>query len=118
MKLNHLNLTVTDAKEAGLFLEKYFGLETRDGMKMSSKFTVLFDESDMVLTLIQSPEGEVVSYPSSFHIGFIQSSPEKVDEINQRLLEDGFEVDPPARLHGAWTFYFTAPGGYTIEVLG
>jgi lactoylglutathione lyase len=29
----------------------------------------------------------------------------------------GFDVDSPSRPHGSWTFYFTAPGGFTIEVL-
>ena len=58
-----------------------------------------------------------MKYPSSFHIGFIQPSQERVNEINQRLKYDGFKVDAPAHLHGSWTFYFTAPGGFTIEVL-
>jgi lactoylglutathione lyase len=34
------------------------------------------------------------------------------------LKEDGYEVPPPAPSHGSWTFYFTALGGFTIEVLG
>jgi lactoylglutathione lyase len=59
-----------------------------------------------------------VTYPPSFHIGFIQATEREVDAINRRLRKDGFEVAPPARLHGAWTFYFTAPGGFVIEVLG
>ena len=46
----------------------------------------------------------------------MQESEEKVDEINRRLKDDGFDVKSPARLHGAWTFYFQAPGGFTIEV--
>jgi hypothetical protein len=41
---------------------------------------------------------------------------ERVDEINRRLKEDGFEVDPPARIHGSWAFYFRAPGGFVIKV--
>jgi catechol 2,3-dioxygenase-like lactoylglutathione lyase family enzyme len=71
------------------------------------------------------PEGQAkaeglkrVRYPSSFHIGFIQPSPARVDEINKRLRDDGFNVDAPAHLHGSWTFYFQAPGGFTVEVLG
>ena len=42
---------------------------------------------------------------------------ERVNEINRRLRDDGFPVDAPAHLHGSWTFYFTAPGGFTVEVL-
>jgi Glyoxalase/Bleomycin resistance protein/Dioxygenase superfamily len=50
-------------------------------------------------------------------IGFIQESEARVNVIHQRLRDDGFEVAPPPKLHGSWTFYFRAPGGFTIEVL-
>jgi lactoylglutathione lyase len=63
--------------------------------------------------------GEVeVKYPASFHIGFIQESKDRVNEINKRLKDDGYDVPPPSIQHGSWTFYFQAPGGFTIEVLG
>ncbi|MBC8171099.1 MAG: VOC family protein, partial [Anaerolineae bacterium] len=45
-----------------------------------------------------------------------QESEEQVNAINQRLRDDGFQVAMPQR-HHAWTFYFEAPGGFTIEVL-
>jgi catechol 2,3-dioxygenase-like lactoylglutathione lyase family enzyme len=54
--------------------------------------------------------------PRTFHIGFRQESEERVNEINQRLRDDGFDVEPPQRQH-AWTFYVQAPGGFTVEVL-
>ena len=57
-----------------------------------------------------------VSYPGTFHIGFVQESDERVNEIYQRLKDDGFEMKPPQRSH-AWTFYVQAPGGITVEVL-
>jgi lactoylglutathione lyase len=114
MKLNHLNLTVTDAIEAREFLEKYFGLLGTEGGNRG--FQVLLDDNNLVLTLIKGRADEV-KYPPTFHVGFIQPSEGHVDEINQRLRADGFEVDAPARLHGSWTFYFRAPGGFTIEVL-
>ena len=51
-----------------------------------------------------------MKYPVTFHIGFIQESEQRVDEINGRLKEDGVDV-PPSRQHGSWTFYFLAPEG-------
>ncbi|GAA5531217.1 hypothetical protein [Herpetosiphon gulosus] len=39
-----------------------------------------------------------------------------VNAINQRL-RDGFVVELPHKAHGSWTFYFTARGGFVIEVL-
>lgn len=117
MQLNHLNLTVTDVIATRQFLEKYFGLLPQEE-KPNPGFDILRDDRGMVLTLIRFPKGKEIEYPSTFHIGFIQESEEKVNEINRQLKEDGYEVDPPARLHGSWTFYFRCPGGFTIEVLG
>jgi lactoylglutathione lyase len=126
MTINHLNLTVSDPTETSQFLAKYFGLERRGG---NAGMQMLYDDQHMVLTLIKGrpddrdqsaaaagkPAG--VRYPSSFHIGFIVESRDRVNQINQQLRADGIEADAPAHLHGAWTFYFTAPGGFTIEVM-
>ncbi|KGA97138.1 glyoxalase [Alkalihalobacillus alcalophilus ATCC 27647 = CGMCC 1.3604] len=111
MKLNHLNLTVTNVETAREFLETYFGM-TCEGTR-GNGFAAMFDEDGFVLTLMK---GKSVEYPQTFHIGFPQESKEKVDEIYQRLKEDGFEMDPPIEAHG-YTFYVQAPGGFTVEVL-
>lgn len=73
----------------------------------------------MVLTLTGMTVGreDEVRYPATFHIGFGQPSEEHVNEINRRLKEDGFDVPPPSKQHGSWTFYFRAPGGFLIEFL-
>jgi catechol-2,3-dioxygenase len=125
MKLNHLNLTVTNVGAARQFLEKYFGLQgtvdpyigkSLEGDNENRNFAVLYDDAGLVLTLMKSYKGGAVEYPSTFHIGFIQPSEEHVNELNRRLKEDGFAVAPPERSH-AWTFYVQAPGGFTVEVL-
>lgn len=113
MKLNHLNLTVSDVPGTRKLLEKYFGFRGRE-KGGSDKFDIVFDDEGLVLTLMKGAE---ISYPNSFHIGFVQESEEQVNAINQRLKEDGFDVKPPRRFHGSWTFYFRAPGGFLIEVL-
>ncbi|MTW88344.1 VOC family protein [Virgibacillus dakarensis] len=111
MKLNHLNLTVNDVGVSKGFLETYFGL-TCVGSGWSG-FAAMFDDEGFVLTLMK---GKNVQYPQTFHIGFPQENKEKVDEINMRLKNDGYDVDPPMESHG-YTFYVKAPGGFTIEVL-
>ena len=47
--------------------------------------------------------------PSRPLIAYYQASEKRVNEIDQRLRDDGFDVTPPARC--------TARGGFTIEVL-
>lgn len=111
MKLNHLNLTVTDVMAARDFLQKYFGL--RAVGERGESFAALFDDDGLVLTLMK---GESVAYPKTFHIGFGQESEAKVNEMYQRLQEDGFDVTPPQRAH-AWTFYVNAPGGFRVEIM-
>ncbi|MFS0725731.1 VOC family protein [Paenibacillus sp. 1P07SE] len=111
MKINHLNLTGTDVHAASAFLQTYFGL--KPGGSRGNGFAALFDDDGMVLTLMK---GSSVQYPGTFHIGFIQESETRVNELNERLKADGYDVEPPQRSHG-WTFYVTAPGGFTVEVL-
>jgi catechol 2,3-dioxygenase-like lactoylglutathione lyase family enzyme len=125
MTLNHLNLTVVDPLETSAFLAKYFNLRPGGG---NAGMQMLNDDHGMVLTLIKARHEDLaasggtppaaVKYPSSFHVGFIQPSRDSVNDINARLRADGFDVEPPSMQHGAWTFYFTAPGGFTIEVMG
>ena len=116
MKLNHLNLTVSNVPETHRFLEKYFGLKSYPGTEPREAVSFMSDDNGIVLALFRA-KGDEVKYPAGFHIGFIQETAERVDEINQRLRDDGYEVPKPSRLHGSWTFYFNAPGGFMVEVL-
>ncbi|MFD1413063.1 VOC family protein [Oceanobacillus jeddahense] len=111
MQLKHLNLTVNDVEASREFLEKY--VEMTCVNSRGNGFAAMFDDNQFVLTLMK---GKDVQYPKTFHIGFPQESREKVNQINQQLKEDGFEVDPPIESHG-YTFYVKAPGGFTVEIL-
>jgi catechol 2,3-dioxygenase-like lactoylglutathione lyase family enzyme len=116
VKLNQLHLTVDDVPAARRFLERHFGLQPAgEGHR---NFDMLTDDDGLVLTLIGVGRSNTVTYPKTFHIGFIQSSDAQVDEIYQRLREDGFEVEAPNQQHGAWAFSFEAPGGFRIVVRG
>jgi lactoylglutathione lyase len=115
MRLNHVNLTVPDVRATREFFETYFGLRCvaergRDAL------AVLIDESGCVLTLNNFEKTAQVEYPGAFHIGFMQESRDRVDEIYQQLKSGGFDMDPPKEFHGAWTFYLRAPGNFLVEV--
>ena len=117
MKLNHLNLTVSNVLETHRFLQKHFGLKDFGQLKASEAMGFLSDDNGMVLALFRGGKGDEVKYPAGFHIGFIQQTEEEVNQINQNLRDDGYDVPQPKRQHNSWTFYFTAPGGFMIEVL-
>lgn len=117
MKLNHLNLPVTDPIESQAFLVKYFGFSPSGNP--NNRISFVTDKNGLVLSLTHPDLGGEtgVKYPANFHIGFIQSDETAVNELHRRLKEDGYPVPDPSRQHGAWTFYFEAPGGIIIEVL-
>ncbi|WP_282942626.1 VOC family protein [Paenibacillus sp. RC67] len=110
MKNNHLNLTVTDVVEAKHFLETYFGLKCYTSA--GKAFAAMLDDDGFLLNLMH---GKDVNYPETFHVGFPQENKEKIDELNQRLKDDGFQVETPAIVHGSYTFYLQTPGGFTLE---
>jgi lactoylglutathione lyase len=118
MNLNHLNLTVTSPAETARFLVKYFGMRyLGEAPADNASMAFLTDENGIILSMIRGKRGVEIVYPASFHVGFAQPNEESVNEINRRLRDDGYDVPAPDRMHGSWTFYFTAPGGFTIEVL-
>jgi catechol 2,3-dioxygenase-like lactoylglutathione lyase family enzyme len=114
MKLNHVNLTVTDVAAAAEFLERYFAMRGIPTDHERENFRALFDDDGLVLTLMKT--GKPVKYPATFHIGFGQPDEEAVNAMYSRLKADGYDVAPPQRSH-AWTFYVNAPGGFTVEVM-
>lgn len=113
MRLNHVNLTVTDVLAAAAFLENYFGLENGGG---NAGMAFLSDDAGMVVTLMKAGRNASAAYPETFHIGFFIDSEETVDRVNARLRADGFDVAPPERNNHAYGFYVTAPGGFTVEL--
>ena len=116
MKLNHINLTVTDVQAASKFLVKYFGMRSMGGNKGMGFLTDEKDGWGFVLTLMKASEGTQSKYPGTFHIGFFIESRETVDDLNQRLKQDGFDVPPPEDTGHSYGFYVSAPGGFTVEV--
>ena len=111
MKLNHLNLTVSDAAASASFLTTYFGMRVMDDH--NKNFIFLTDDNGIVLSLMK---GKDAVYPANFHVGFIQADRFAVDAIHARLVADGFAPGTPAEQHG-YTFYIQAPGGFMVECL-
>lgn len=116
MKLNHINLTVTDVQAASNFLVKYFGMRSMGGNAGMGFLTDDDHEWGFVLTLMKTNDRTQGKYPGTFHIGFFIDSEETVDKIYHRLKEDGFDVPAPERNEHAYGFYVKAPGGFTIEL--
>ena len=116
MKLNHLNLTVSDVRQASDFLVKYFGMRSMGGNKGMGFLTDEAEGWGFVLTLMKATQGTQAKYPGTFHIGFFIGGKETVDEIYRHLKADGFDVSAPEDTGHSYGFYVKAPGGFTVEV--
>jgi lactoylglutathione lyase len=115
MQLNHINLPVPDVLATAGYLKEFFGLKDL-GPKPSRTMALLRDDHGMVLNVSNFSHTDRVEYPGTFHIGFTRESKEEVDAIYRRLAGAGLAKSPPRHFHGSWTFYVTAPGGFTVEV--
>jgi catechol 2,3-dioxygenase-like lactoylglutathione lyase family enzyme len=115
MRLNHLNLTVPDVSQTRDFFQTYLGFQSVFERGRGA-LVVMVDGSGFVLTLNNFEKATSVEYPGAFHIGFRLDTREQVDAFYERLKGDGFDAEPPKEFHGAWTFYFRAPGGFLVEI--
>jgi hypothetical protein len=114
MKLNHLNLVVTDVAAASHLFETYFGFNCIE-RKGDNAIVVLKGKDNFTLVLMTGKIGETI-YPQAFHIGFMQDSEKAVIEISEKLKSGNFVADQePKKIRDSFGFYFTF-GNLMIEV--
>ena len=117
-RLNHANFPSGDVGADRAMFETYFGLQAV--VRRGDAFALLRDADDFRLVINNIPKrtGDF-TYPADddvHHIGFRLDTREQVDVVQAHLEADGWPVQKPYDLHGAWTFYLKAAGGYTVEV--
>lgn len=112
MKLNHIDLPVTDLTGAADYFQRGFGFERVHAPVES--MAILRGEDGFALILQQVEKAE---YPKAFHIGFLQASDDAVHAAYQRLADAGLPLPAaPATSYGCLAFWCHAPGGILIEV--
>lgn len=112
MKLNHINLSVTDVPATVAMFETYFGLTPAPGPR-NEHMAFLNDDNGALIAVFRAKDA---TYPKMFHIGFIQENVDAVHAMHARLTAGGFNPQTPREEHGRVTFYFDAPGGFVVEV--
>jgi lactoylglutathione lyase len=116
MRLNHIDIAVNDVSAARAFLETYFDLHSI--AERGHSLAIMRDDAGVIVALSNFGHAKEVTYPKGFHVGFFQNTKERVDEIFERLQADGYAPMQPKNMHGAWTFYLTAPGGFLVSASG
>lgn len=108
MKLNHLNLTVTNVADAITFFETYFSFKCID-IKGDNLIAVLTGKDGFELVLMSETmnKKDNTIYPDAFHIGFKLDSADMVMETYQKLKNGGISVErEPQKIRDSFGFYF------------
>lgn len=116
MRLNHLNLTVTDVPAAATFFSTYFGMHDMGGNAGMAFLSDLPEYRGMILSLMKAKSATFRGYPETFHVGFFIEDRAAVDALATRLRNDGYEFEGPAHTGHSYGFYVNAPGGVVVEV--
>jgi catechol 2,3-dioxygenase-like lactoylglutathione lyase family enzyme len=105
MKLNHINLVVSNVENAVQFFEKYFDFKCTE-IKGNHIAAILKGPEDFTLVILKNKEGRTI-YPDSFHIGFMLDSVEQVMDVYHKLKSGGVVVDQePKKIRDSFGFYF------------
>ena len=115
MRLNHIDLPVPDIAATRNFFETWLGF-THERTLGQNGLAILRDESGLVLVLSRLQRHGAQTFPATFHIGFHLESEDAVQALYEKLHDGGMAHDAPARQHGAFAFYITAPGEILVEV--
>ena len=99
MRIEHIAMYVSELEKAKEFFVKYFGAVSNNGYhnaKTEFRSYFLSFEDGARLEIMNKPEvtGKIaeMQHLGYVHVAFSAGSREKVDEITERLKEDGYEV--------------------------
>lgn len=112
MKLNHLDLQVSDVQRSVEFFERGFGLQLTSS-RSSPAIAILTDGQGFVLVLQRCAAPR---YPEGFHLGFLVDDVETVTGFHARAREAGLVVSDLIHNGRGTLVYCQAPDGYTVEV--
>lgn len=105
MKLNHINLVVSNVAAATHLFETYFNFKCTD-KKGDNIITILKGADNFTLVIMTNKDGKI-TYPGAFHIGFMLEDAEAVTGIFEKLKTGGVNVEQePGKIRDSFGFYF------------
>jgi catechol 2,3-dioxygenase-like lactoylglutathione lyase family enzyme len=114
VKLNHLDLQVTDVARTVEFFEEAFGLHL-DSNRQSSTIAFLSDGDGFVLVL-QLMKSPPESYPVGFHFGFLVDDVDSVHRFHAKARALGLETSDIIENGRGTQVYCSGPDGLIAEV--
>lgn len=117
MKLNHLDLQVSDVNAARTFFETHFGL--RCSYSRRDEIAFLEDDAGFSLGVSNLFKNPAPAYPLDFHIGFVLEEAAQVETMYEQFKSAGV-VMKSELAEGGPNIYFmcVGPDNIPIEVRG
>jgi catechol 2,3-dioxygenase-like lactoylglutathione lyase family enzyme len=115
MKLNHIDLQVSDVSGARVFFETHFGL--RCTYQRKEQLAILEDDAGLAFGVSNLFDSLPPVYPPDFHIGFILGSESEVRTVRERLVAAGVKLKTDLSRGGPNIYFMcVGPDDITIEV--
>lgn len=114
MKLNHLDLHVTDLPATREFFETFFDFHCPYAR---ADLAMLVDEAGFELAISNRSKATAVQYPADFHIGFVVDEVAQVEAVYARIKEAGYAIPFELQKAGpSWAFQCIGPDGIHVEM--
>ena len=115
MKLNHIDLQVSDVTKAREFFETHFGF--RCTFQRRDELAIMEDDDGFSFGVSNLFHSVPPVYPRDFHIGFILASEADVRAVHERLVTAGVEIKTELSRGGPNIYFMcVGPDGIGIEV--
>lgn len=115
MKLNHIDLQVSNIEAAREFFERSFGL--RCIYRRAGQIAILKDDGGLELGVSNLRGSPPPAYPPDFHVGFVLASAGEVRGTYERLKTAGVRIKIDLREGGPNLFFVCAgPDAIPIEI--
>jgi catechol 2,3-dioxygenase-like lactoylglutathione lyase family enzyme len=115
MKLNHIDLKVSDVSAARAFFETHFGL--RCTFQRRNEMAMLQDEAGLEFGVSNLFDSAPPIYPPDFHIGFVLDSEVEVRATHERLVKAGVPMKTDVSRGGPNIYFMcVGPDGIVVEV--
>jgi catechol 2,3-dioxygenase-like lactoylglutathione lyase family enzyme len=113
MKLNHIDLQVSDVSAARSFFETHFGL--RCAFQRRNELALMEDDAGLSFGVSNLFDSAPPVYPKDFHIGFILDTESDVRAVHDRLNTAGVPMRTELS-RGGPNLYFMCEGPDAIAI--
>ncbi|MGE0328158.1 MAG: VOC family protein [Polyangiaceae bacterium] len=113
MKLNHLDLQVSDVSQTARLFEELLGFRCTSNPESAA---LVFMTDGAGFTLVLQRKKSDAAYPEDFHFGCLVEDPTEVERFQAAVRAKGFEVSDVIRNNRGVLCYWRSPDGFLVEV--